>query len=232
MPNHVINVLKFAGSEADIQTLKQQIKGSDVPITFDKIIHMPESLNIGSGTSTYNAIRYFLAVCQRSDELTKAEKEAVEWFQKGGSWFKELEPMKAEERADFETRADLEQLAEAMEVGYTGIHNIIDHGALTWYEWRIEHWGTKWDAYDVRWVDEELVFSTAWSPAVPVIRTLSRMFPTVRIDWRWADEDMGHNLGHVVLEGGDLIGEKEDEDTMGADAAVDFANKLWGDYLS
>lgn len=40
---------------------------------------------------------------------------------------------------------------------------------------------------------------------MPVIDKLSQMFPEVEIDLQWADEDIGHNVGHVVLLAGEPI---------------------------
>lgn len=53
----------------------------------------------------------------------------------------------------------------------------------SWYQWRVDNWGTKWD------LDEESVFheydknkysflfNTAWSPPCAAIITLSKKFP-------------------------------------------------------
>ena len=53
-----------------------------------------------------------------------------------------------------------------------------------WYDWNVRNWGTKWDAGDVsseRHADDHLTynFSTAWSPPVEAITTLSKQHPTV-----------------------------------------------------
>ena len=46
-----------------------------------------------------------------------------------------------------------------------------------WYSWRIENWGTKWDAsmHDWHWVDDYTVvmtFDTAWGPAIGVYEAM------------------------------------------------------------
>ena len=38
-----------------------------------------------------------------------------------------------------------------------------------------------------------------------VMDKLSRMFPEIKIDLQWADEDVGYNVGHVVLLAGKAI---------------------------
>jgi Ferredoxin-like domain in Api92-like protein len=52
------------------------------------------------------------------------------------------------------------------------------YGADNWYDWCVHNWGTKWGAYDVdQLTDERLTFDTAWSPPVPAIQHISRLFP-------------------------------------------------------
>jgi hypothetical protein len=50
-----------------------------------------------------------------------------------------------------------------------------------WYNWNVEHWGTKWNAGDEYVSDDNGVwgFDTAWSPAEPVIRALAERFPDI-----------------------------------------------------
>lgn len=56
---------------------------------------------------------------------------------------------------------------------------------LDWYNWRVKYWGTKWNAlhndpvyFDVEKILEEniqyidIVFETAWQPAIPVAKKL------------------------------------------------------------
>ena len=61
-----------------------------------------------------------------------------------------------------------------------------ERGLVDWYDWNIENWGTKWDAYDVdvhRPTAEELyiTFDTAWAPPVPVIQAMQEQHPELSI---------------------------------------------------
>ena len=52
----------------------------------------------------------------------------------------------------------------------------------SWYTWRCEHWGTKWNAYEVvldRSGDCTAVvhFETAWAPPKPIFYALAEKFP-------------------------------------------------------
>ena len=64
MPNHITNQLKVTGSNEQVEKLFNQIKNKKEDteekkcfIDFNKIIPMPESLNITSGSSVDNAIK-------------------------------------------------------------------------------------------------------------------------------------------------------------------------------
>ena len=46
-----------------------------------------------------------------------------------------------------------------------------------WYDWRLQNWDTKWDAYDVVVTDDdpdctEIEFNTAWSPPEAICLSL------------------------------------------------------------
>jgi len=64
------------------------------------------------------------------------------------------------------------------------------------YEWRIEHWGTKWNAYAHEQLSPTvLYFETAWSAPEPVMDALAARFPDVPFMLEYADEDIGANAG-------------------------------------
>lgn len=78
-----------------------------------------------------------------------------------------------------------------------------EFGALHWYNWNIENWGTKWNAYDVERVDETtLRFETAWAHPDEVLEALSKRWPDEVIAVAYADEDLGSNMGAYVIENG------------------------------
>ena len=57
-----------------------------------------------------------------------------------------------------------------------------------WYDWRVQNWDTKWDAYDVEFVDEdpdqfEVTFNTAWSPPEAICSALREQYPDLSISW-------------------------------------------------
>ena len=59
MPNHITNILKFKGDSEQVHTMLDKIKSDELSlgsIDFNKIIPMPESLNIEAGSRTDEAL--------------------------------------------------------------------------------------------------------------------------------------------------------------------------------
>lgn len=87
------------------------------------------------------------------------------------------------------------------------------YGQNNWYDWSLANWGTKWDAYgyyedeDYSHNRDSLRFLTAWSAPHPVLEKLSEMFPGVKFEHEWADEDIGANCGRRVYYDGERIEE-------------------------
>jgi len=83
-----------------------------------------------------------------------------------------------------------------------------------WYEWRIEHWGTKWDAefedvtepLRIRRTRATYVFLTVWRPPVAWIERASEAYPalTFRLDYA----DLGGSFSGVKeVRGGAVVRE-------------------------
>jgi hypothetical protein len=60
------------------------------------------------------------------------------------------------------------------------------YGYDNWYDWRFENWGSKWDAQESYITEEEngwtINFDTAWSPAIPYIKQVAKMYPDLIFD--------------------------------------------------
>ena len=57
-----------------------------------------------------------------------------------------------------------------------------------WYDWRLQHWDTKWDCYDVEVTDDdpeqlEVTFNTAWSPPEAICERIREDYPDVSVSW-------------------------------------------------
>ncbi|WP_405325530.1 hypothetical protein [Fibrobacter sp.] len=105
---------------------------------------------------------------------------------------------------------------------------------FNWFDWNIDHWGTKWDASDssVEWEGDALVvkFNTAWSVPEEFIKALSKLYPKVSIAV-YAYEEQGQYTHGVYADGvGDMApyvwcSEQVDRDEIAKKFLDDFAQK-------
>jgi hypothetical protein len=71
---------------------------------------------------------------------------------------------------------------DAEKIGRKGIEALKQTRFLNWYDWRMQHWETKWNAMDTTVENigantAVIRFLTAWDPPMPVIRVLNEKFP-------------------------------------------------------
>ena len=182
MPNFVKNHITFFGDDKQIQAVKDYVMSDRSDFDFNKIIPMPEELNLESGSITKKAIECALV---RRDGGAVGQK-------------------------DFEKMADL---------GEKYLSNKEKYGAETWYEWCPLHWGTKWEAWNPLWHEDCVSFETAWSAPDGIYKKLTQLFPDVRFEVNYADEDLGNNCGTFYYDGETLNHTVEDD--------FDFAYEVW-----
>jgi|TARA_R110000796_G_C14355869_1_gene412191 hypothetical protein len=65
----------------------------------------------------------------------------------------------------------------------------------SWWDWRVQNWGTKWNSYNCDIEDEskdyvEYTFNTAWSPPEGVIAKLREQYPDVHISAFYNEPEM------------------------------------------
>ncbi len=94
-----------------------------------------------------------------------------------------------------------------------------------WYKWSIKNWGTKWNCYEVNVDVGYFSFWTAWSFPEPILRKLSKKFPKIKFFIQYADEDLGSNVGDIIMQNGKVIEDLSPEE--GTDEAVAFAKNIW-----
>lgn len=58
------------------------------------------------------------------------------------------------------------------------VHSLFEkYGYGNWYEWRVDHWGTKWNTYASKMMaDNILYFESAWSPPIDMVEKFIKMF--------------------------------------------------------
>ena len=217
MPNHVVNIVSFQGDDAQIQKMLSEVQNDEFgpgSISFQKLIPMPPELDIESGSRTNQGLKAYMDFSCQYFTAMGLEKLTLDNVPEGP------------EKAYLQAHPDLDR--ETFLLGKKASDNIDKYGAPTWYDWRIDHWGTKWDAYGY---DEgkdyskakELRFLTAWSAPHPILQRLSEQYPALEITHQWADEDIGFNCGIAVYRAGEQteLEVKQDDE---------LANQLWESY--
>ena len=223
MPNHIINKVTLKGG--NFKEVLDFIKIDDTDkkcntIDFDKIIPMPKSLEIESGSNSDLALKYVLSLMEK--ENPERAKNILDLWNKDKFYpiteivFTESQISRIDEKRD-----------EMLSLGNTMINNLINYGYVDWYGWRNKYWNTKWGAYDFKEGEEnQIIFCTAWSAPIPIYTTLCKMFPNITFDIEYADENIGYNSAHIVLKDEEVLTYIEYNDAD-ADAIV-FAENLWG----
>lgn len=186
MPNHVTSRIVATGPVADLRAFRELF--DDETLDFNRIIPMPEIL-------------------RDAEEGSLAELGAVLLVAKGQNPFgpsvlaglhqHEVDAVMAAGSGHIPERvaAYLAQNPACEEKGLHRLRAIAETGYSSWYQWSIDHWGTKWDAYSPMTTDAEpedgaigFGFDTAWSFPTPIFEELARRFPTLTFDCVCFDE--------------------------------------------
>lgn len=101
---------------------------------------------------------------------------------------------------------------------------IREAGMITWYEFNVNNWGTKWNCYEISVDGHRVEFDTAWSMPEPIYLALSEKFPDVDIMVSYADEDIGSNCGRILYKNGQAIPDVAFD--RYSDESCDFATRL------
>lgn len=76
-----------------------------------------------------------------------------------------------------------------LDLGKFYFDNFVKYGCFDWYNWRVNNWGTKWNACHSKWHnDYTLVFDTAWAPPIPIMEEIKRRFSYMQISHYFVDE--------------------------------------------
>ncbi len=174
---------------------------------FNKIKPMPEELHISLYSGVEDSIKNSLNMGFSDNPLLAA----------------------LEKSSRASTKNPLEYDDEQWDMYIKGLNNVRKYGYICWYDWAIENWGTKWNAYDCeKESDNVYVFDTAWSPVPSLIKMMSKEFPNVVIDYMFSDEDTGSNCGNIIFKNDTIIDEELPEN--GTKRAYEIAFELRPHY--
>ena len=101
------------------------------------------------------------------------------------------------------------------------------YGKNNWYDWNIENWGTKWNAYETEITEDYIQFRSAWNPPIPVLKKLSSLFPETKIVILMHDEGFFDNFGIIFENGKKVVHEK-----INSTQVLSYMLQGWLDYES
>ena len=222
MPNHVTNELTAPAFVLDA------LASEDSLIDFNRAIPMPGILVFEPDSACVDWAQFTMGFTTVQDlQRPTPDPQAAfahEDFGAASQRLKQLIMWRFLQKGPFPKDWDAPRFAAFLQC----CQALKETGYPSWYEWAIEHWGTKWNAYCVKRVaPTQIIFQTAWSPPLPVLRALAQRHPGEILRLRWADEDVGTNVGDIQVQAdGTTTGGALEN---GKDAAYELAWDLLGD---
>lgn len=149
MPSHVTNILAVQGDETACRNILQAICAKDDPeqvICFDRILPMPKSLDIRRSDRLPDGIALVLTAMDPDSACTlkgvrKLQPDAFSRLRRSlARTTGYSRPLSLEEIGYLHAQTDL---AEYVLLGKTALQNLQQYGATDWYDWRLQHWGTR-----------------------------------------------------------------------------------------
>ena len=100
-------------------------------------------------------------------------------------------------------------------------------------EWERENWQSKWNANN-DWATfhdsiDFLIFETPWVGVPGLIMQLAFQFPDIEFEYKFADEELGKNIGHYKFIGNgvfDLLAKEGIKEHT--EEGIKFAARMWG----
>lgn len=201
MPNHVTNELHASRCVLDA------LKGSKSCVDFNSIIPRPDCFDCEPCSFVVDWANLVMGTRKLSEMQAKAVAAG--------------RPVDRFLENDFRSASDVLHYQNVMRMLAEGpfidtdrdLNDFIscckalkETGYAFWFDWCIAKWGTKWNAYDAEDRGDCVRFATAWSPPTPFIKALAKRFQDERIEFSWADEDSGYNVGSFSVINGVVTG--------------------------
>ena len=195
MPNYVYNTIKF--KEEDGEKFEEFMNGEN--FDFNKLIQMPKEFEeMGGNRGDIKEILLEWKTFVKDYKLTPQNiKEYTELFKQSILEKPEKYP-ESFKTVNSETVIK-EWGLEVPDFQYQMYREIgkVKYGFSSWYDWRIENWGTKWNALETEIEEEYIYFATAWSTPFKIFIEMSKKNPKTYFQVKYYDEATGRNCGII-----------------------------------
>lgn len=238
MPNWVCNHLTIYGENA-VEVLRSYLTENEenecgYDLDFNKLIPMPEDLDIVCGSITTNCAKLYVnAMLEDCDAYIKYAGLFAKAFERDFILTEAEQEQLMQDALRYKDYPDKNLLflnkAEVYAYGKRALDNYAKYGATDWYDWRCENWGSKWNACDTQINDPEkadIYFNTAWSAVPYIIAKIAELHPECKIEYEYAEEDTGVNTGYINFENGEVAGNEHYKDF--SKEAYEMFFSLWG----
>ena len=208
MPNWAYNTLTIEHNDVKVlEKIKEELRGNDgSPIDFDKIIPMPETLNVDSPLHANDLMFYILTLAKDRAEILELPQEILHFIQPI------LDKHKTDKSLDKLYKKYIQEYTEqviagtadkrddmgiclgiSLLQGYRYFMNITRYGFDTWYKWCNTMWNTKWNASEgevkLKGNELEYYFETAWSGPWPIAAAISALYEGTEVTLNVGYED-------------------------------------------
>lgn len=230
MPNHCQNVLKIFGEQTALGSFKILASAGTLRdiLSFEAFYPLPIEVltgNTGGAIFARKPGERWHPFAALSLQLG-LESNLEDWGEKADDFRAQLGALGYE--------------VKFLRFGTTAEGEIIDLDAdprPTWYDWRIDAFGTKWEPYDSSLAETEgcllYRFQSAWSPPVAFVQKLIVRYPDLRLNLRFEESGVGF-MGEVTETGAvldaDLPNYPEGDDPE-YDCLVEQYYEAIADYL-
>lgn len=221
MPNWIMNEIV----SKDIDKMRELLLNDNEEVTFEKLLPMPKDLMITSGSCSYGRTGLnFNPEAQRLQMII--DTKLYETYNKRITRETFLSKV-LEDESVVNSICELLDVKktdkEHLECYVSGFFNLKRYGSTDWYNWHIEHWGTKWDASDGYIESNSIHFDTAWSTPMGILKELAKHCDFIIL---YTDEDRyGDNSGVLQFVNGEMTDLSADAGITPRGIAFAFRNE-------
>ena len=211
MPNWCYTDFTVSGPTEEVTRFREAVRGSadsgETPFDFNRMIPMPSEL---LETKADAGVAYDVYYGDAEPMLSSP-------------WVKDLGIETVEQlREHFDAHPEFRATAAQHKA------NIENYGAPTWYEWSIQHWGTKWNACDPEVTDNgdsrlHVKFDTAWDFPFPIFEKLVADFPTLNFEGSAYEPNCDFYIEFEGCNGGFVC--QDDDDARQAAAVAEIEDE-------
>lgn len=247
MANFVKNIVRFYGNKDELEKLVTFFKqGNRKELDFNLVV--PEPKDLANAVAPYDSKGLLVGEYLITGKLEENLGHNKDWYDKVKESMSQILERHFESDKELVeayisvlARGNESQKEKYLTMYKTWYNNWKQYGYPDWFDWRVKHWGTKWnachsDSLDTLILKEGYVkgsyslqytFETAWNMPEPFFLALSKVFPEITVEVQYANEDIGADVGMMSFEGGEILDDERYE--CYSRDAMEEALCIWGD---